>query len=40
MRMMVINYETGEEHLERLVRDLARLARDPALRRRARRLPV
>lgn len=40
MRMMVINYETRERHLERLVRDLERLARGPALRRRASRLPV
>jgi len=38
MRMMVINYETRERHLERLVRDLDRLARDPRLRRRAARL--
>ena len=37
MRMMVINYETRERHLERLVRDLDRLAADPVLRRRAAR---
>lgn len=37
MRMMVINYETGERHLRRLVADLERLAADPAVRRRARR---
>ncbi|MEE9235657.1 MAG: pyridoxal-dependent decarboxylase [Candidatus Acidoferrales bacterium] len=29
MRMMVINYETREQHLRRLVRDLERLARKP-----------
>ncbi len=37
MRMMVINYETTERHLRRLVNDLERLATDPAVRRRARR---
>jgi glutamate/tyrosine decarboxylase-like PLP-dependent enzyme len=40
MRMMVINYETTERHLKRLVGDLERLAADPALRRRARREKV
>lgn len=40
MRMMVINYETRERHLDRLVRDLDRLAADPALRRRAALLPA
>ncbi|MGH9788642.1 MAG: pyridoxal phosphate-dependent decarboxylase family protein, partial [Candidatus Acidiferrales bacterium] len=35
MRMMVINYETRERHLRRLVADLERLAADPAVRRRA-----
>lgn len=34
MRMMVINFDTRERHLRRLVADLERLARDPALRRR------
>jgi glutamate/tyrosine decarboxylase-like PLP-dependent enzyme len=37
MRMMVINYQTSERHLRRLVADLDRLAADPAVRRRARR---
>jgi aromatic-L-amino-acid decarboxylase len=37
MRMMVINYDTRERHLRRLVADLKRLAAEPALRRRARR---
>jgi len=37
MRMMVINYETSERHLRRLVADLERLAADPAVRRRAQR---
>jgi len=40
MRMMVINYETTERHLKRLVGDLERLSADPALRRRARREKV
>ena len=35
MRMMVINYETNERHLRRLVADLERLASDPAARRHA-----
>ena len=35
MRMMVINYETAERHLRRLVADLERLAADPGIRRRA-----
>ncbi len=35
MRMMVINYETRERHLRRLVHDLERLATDPAIIRRA-----
>jgi len=39
MRMMVINYDTRERHLRRLVRDLERLAREPGVRRLARRLP-
>jgi len=40
MRMMVISYATEERHLQRLVRDLERLAGDPALRRLAARLRV
>ena len=40
MRMMVINYETRARHLDRLVRDLDRLAADPRLRRRAALLPA
>jgi glutamate/tyrosine decarboxylase-like PLP-dependent enzyme len=40
MRMMVINYETRERHLRRLVADLERLAGEPGLRRRARRQMV
>jgi len=35
MRMMVINYETSERHLRRLVDDLERLGADPVVRRRA-----
>ncbi len=38
--MMLINYETREPHLDRLVRDLDRLARDPKLHRVAARLPA
>lgn len=37
MRMMVINYETREHHLRRLVADLERLAEEPAFERQARR---
>ncbi|MBI2956585.1 MAG: hypothetical protein HYY26_04660 [Acidobacteria bacterium] len=40
LRMMVINYETREKHLRRLIADLERLAADPAVRRLARRAPV
>ncbi|HXE75625.1 MAG TPA: pyridoxal-dependent decarboxylase [Candidatus Xenobia bacterium] len=36
MRMMVINYQTLERHLKRLVNDMERLTAEPALRRRAR----
>jgi hypothetical protein len=35
MRMMVINYDTRERHILRLVADLERLGSDPALRRTA-----
>jgi glutamate/tyrosine decarboxylase-like PLP-dependent enzyme len=35
MRMMVINFQTRERHLRRLVSDLDRLAADSAVRRRA-----
>ena len=37
LRMMVMNYDTRERHLHRLVADLERLARDPAVRRAAAR---
>ncbi len=37
LRMMVMNYDTRERHLRRLVADLERLARDPAVRRAAAR---
>ncbi|HKZ52807.1 MAG TPA: pyridoxal-dependent decarboxylase [Candidatus Acidoferrales bacterium] len=40
MRMMVINYDTRERHLRRLVADLERLAGEPGLRRRARRQAI
>ncbi len=37
LRMMVMNYDTREHHLRRLVADLEKLARDPAVLRAARR---
>ena len=37
LRMMVMNYDTRERHLRRLVADLEKLARDPAVLRAARR---
>ena len=37
MRLMVINYATGETHIRRLLRDLVRLASEPKLARQARR---
>ncbi len=39
LRMMVMSYDTRERHLRRLVADLERLARDPAVRRAAARGP-
>jgi len=35
LRMMVMNYETRERHLRRLVADLEKLAGDPSVRREA-----